>query len=388
METQLGLALISPPKEAPTITPKQKKVPDNVPTLGKSTKKSADNLTNTFRKLTIYKKKQRKNIIKWAKTRRGVLARKRAEMQLEQEKDARAGKTGFKKVMKDSGIKPLQYILAILTGWIINQLPVIIEKGKAFLEKIKPVIDVLKGVVKGIVKVFEWIWEGIKKVWSGIQNGIKSIQSVKEKLEAGFDKVKGVIKKAKDGFDQLIGKSKKGQKDIQEQLGVDGKGEDKAEGADIIDPADKEDSAVVDSKKGETEGQTPPAPKSQKDQVINRQPYTGTNERKLAFQEKKTNLKNMSQFGGTGRPITVQGLDGVEKTLKPGTPEYAKFFNSGPKTNVGDLTKPKKQKIITVPVPSGGGGGSQPAGGGSGSDIVASDPNKIDSTDLMMAGIE
>ena len=117
METQLGLALISPPKEAPTITPKQKKVPDNVPTLGKSTKKSADNLTNTFRKLTIYKKKQKKNIVKWAKTRRGILVRKRAEMQLEQEKNARAGKTGFKKVMKDSGIKPLQYILAILTGW-------------------------------------------------------------------------------------------------------------------------------------------------------------------------------------------------------------------------------------------------------------------------------
>ena len=382
METQLGLALISPPKEAPTITPKQKKVPDNVPTLGKSTKKSADNLTNTFRKLTIYKKKQRKNIIKWAKTRRGVLARKRAEMQLEQEKDARAGKTGFKKVMKDSGIKPLQYILAILTGWIINQLPVIIEKGKKFLEKIKPVIDVLKGVVKGIVKVFEWIWEGIKKVWSGIQNGIKSIQSVKEKLEAGFDKVKGIIKKAKDGFDQLIGKSKKGQKDIQEQLGVDGKGEDKAEGADIIDPADKEDSAIIDTKKGEVEGKTPPKPKTNRDEVT-----TSTNIKgdltTITF-DGKTYPRGISgpmeTFGGKG------GSTYQDKALKTDT-STAKLLSSSPKTNIDKLKKPKKQKIITVPVPSGG-GSSQLTGGSSGSDIVASDPNKIDSTDLLMAGIE
>lgn len=380
METQLELTAFSPPKEAPAITPKQKKVPDNVPTLGKSTKKSADNLTNTFRKLTIYKKKQKKNIVKWAKTRRGILARKRAEMQLEQEKDARAGKTGFKKVMKDSGIKPLQYILAILTGWIINQLPVIIEKGKAFLEKIKPVIDVLKGVVKGIVKVFEWIWEGIKKVWSGIQNGIKSIQSVKEKLEAGFDKVKGVIKKAKDGFDQLIGKSKKGQKDIQEQLGVDGKGEDKAEGADIIDPADKEDSAVIDSKKGETEGKTPPKPKTNKDEV--------TTDKTIKGSLTKIEVDGKLVPRGTSGPMETFGGKGgstyQDKALKTDT---AKLLSSSPKTNIDKLKKPKKQKIITVPVPSGG-GGSQPAGGGSGTDIVASDPNKIDSTDLMMVGIE
>ena len=382
METQLGLALISPPKEAPAITPKQKKVPDNIPTLGKSTKKSADNLTNTFRKLTIYKKKQRKNIIKWAKTRRGVLARKRAEMQLEQEKNARAGKTGFKKVMKDSGIKPLQYILAILTGWIINQLPVIIEKGKKFLEKIKPVIDVLKGVVKGIVKVFEWIWEGIKKVWSGIQNGIKSIQSVKEKLEAGFDKVKGVIQKAKDGFDKLIGRSKKGQKDIQEQLGVDGKGEDKVEGADVIDPADKEDSAVIDTKKGETEGKTPPKPKTNRDEVTTDKTIKGSLT-KISF-DGKTYPRGMPGLGGYIPGDGKGGSTYQDKALKTDT---AKLLSSSPKTNIDKLKKPKKQKIITVPVPSGG-GGSQPAGGGSGGDIVASDPNKIDSTDLLMTGIE
>lgn len=384
METQLGLALISPPKEAPAIAPKQKKVPDNIPTLGKSTKKSADNLTNTFRKLTIYKKKQRKNIIKWAKTRRGVLARKRAEMQLEQEKDARAGKTGFKKVMKDSGIKPLQYILAILTGWIINQLPVIIEKGKKFLEKIKPVIDVLKGVVKGIVKVFEWIWEGIKKVWSGIQNGIKSIQSVKEKLEAGFDKVKGVIQKAKDGFDKLIGRSKKGQKDIQEQLGVDGKGEDKVEGADVIDPADKEDSAIIDTKKGEVEGKTPPKPKTNRDEVTTSKTIKGDLST-ITF-DGKTYPRGMPGLGGYIPGDGKGGSTYQDKALKTDT-STAKLLSSSPKNINVDLKKPKKQKIITVPVPSGG-GGSQVVSGGSGSDIVASDPNKIDSTDLLMAGIE
>ena len=265
---------------------------------------------------------------------------------------------------------------------VINQLPVIIEKGKKFLEKIKPVIDVLKGVVKGIVKVFEWIWEGIKKVWSGIQNGIKSIQSVKEKLEAGFDKVKGIIKKAKDGFDQLIGKSKKGQKDIQEQLGVDGKGEDKAEGADIIDPADKEDSAIIDTKKGEVEGKTPPKPKTNRDEVTTSKTIKG-DLTTITVDGKKypRGLSGpMETFGGKG------GSTYQDKSLKTDA-TTAKLLSTSPKNINVNLKKPKKQKIITVPVPSGG-GGSQPAGGGSGTDIAASDPNKIDSTDLMMVGIE
>ena len=384
METQLELAVISPPKEAPAITPKQKKVPDDVPTLGKSTKKSADNLTNTFRKLTIFKKKQKKNIVKWAKTRRGILARKRAEMRLEQEKDARAGKTGFKKVMKDSGIKPLQYILAILTGWIINQLPVIIEKGKKFLEKIKPVIDVLKGVVKGIVKVFEWIWEGIKKVWSGIQNGIKSIQSVKEKLEAGFDKVKGVIQKAKDGFDKLIGKSKKGEKDIQEQLGVDGKGEDKAEGADVIDPADKEDSAVIDTKKGEAEGKIPPKPKTNRDEVTSSSIKT----------QSKVNARFDTSTGKgfiNGKEVPMdeytkfQNMSMKEKVQKYGNP---KIINSSPKTNVGGLNKPKKQNIITVPLPKMQRDEVITGGSGDGGITEDSKKNTLNSKDVMMLGIE
>ncbi len=384
---QLDLGVFKAPSVPKTVTPTKGKVGGGL----KSATKSANNLTNTFRKLAIYKKKQQKNIKKWAIKRRGVFKRNQAKLQIQKRKDARAGRTGFKAAAKNiggGGIKPLQFIGAILTGWIINQLPIIIETGKKFMEKLKPVIEVLKTLIQGIVKTFEWIWEGIKKVWNGIQTGIKTIQGIKEKLQAGFDKVTGVIKKAKDGFDKLIGRSKKGEKDIKQQLGVNEKGEDINQGEELIDPADKEDSAIVDTKKGEVEGKTPPKPKTNRDEVITRQPYTGTNERKLEFERKKTELKNVSQFGGTGRPITVQGPDGIEKTLKPGTPEYAKFFNSGNKTNVGNLNKPKKQNIITVPIPKMQRDEVITGGSGDGGITEDSKKNTLNSKDVMMLGIE
>jgi len=127
--------------------------------------------------------------------------------------------------------------------------------------------------------------------------------------------------------------------------------------------------------------------------TITRKPYTGTNERKLEFEKKRTELENISQFGGTGRPITVKGLDGTERTLAPGTPEYAKLFNSSPpiinKPNnsfsnmINSVSKKTEYEelepvIITVPVlvKSGGGVVNQQSssttvastGGGSGND--------------------
>ena len=379
---QLDLGVFKAPSVPKTVTPTKGKVGGGL----KSATKSANNLTNTFRKLAIYKKKQQKNIKKWAIKRRGVFKRNQAKLQIQKRKDARAGRTGFKAAAKNiggGGIKPLQFIGAILTGWIINQLPIIIETGKKFMEKLKPVIEVLKTLIQGIVKTFEWIWEGIKKVWNGIQTGIKTIQGIKEKLQAGFDKVTGVIKKAKDGFNKLIGRSKKGEKDIKQQLGVDDKGEDINQGEEIIDPADKEDSAIVDTKKGEVEGKTPPKPKTNRDEVTS------------------STIKTQSKVNARFDMNTGKGyINGQEVPMD----EYTKFHNmsmkdkvqkygnktllsSSPKNINVDLKKPKKKKVITVPVPSGG-GGSQVVGGGSGSDIVASDPNKIDSTDLMMAGIE
>ena len=125
--------------------------------------------------------------------------------------------------------------------------------------------------------------------------------------------------------------------------------------------------------------------------TITRKPYTGTNERKLEFEKKKTEIENISQFGGTGREMTVQGLDGTERTLTPGTPEYTKFFNSPiinkPNNSFSNMINSVSKKteyeelepvIVTVPVlvKSGGGVVNQQSssttvastGGGSGND--------------------
>ena len=380
---QLDLGVFKAPSVPKTVTPTKGKVGGGL----KSATKSANNLTNTFRKLAIYKKKQQKNIKKWAIKRRGVFKRNQAKLQIQKRKDARAGRTGFKAAAKNiggGGIKPLQFIGAILTGWIINQLPIIIETGKKFMEKLKPVIEVLKTLIQGIVKTFEWIWEGIKKVWNGIQTGIKTIQGIKEKLQAGFDKVTGVIKKAKDGFNKLIGRSKKGEKDIKQQLGVDDKGEDINQGEEIIDPADKEDSAIIDTKKGEVEGKTPPKPKTNRDEVTSSTIKTQSevNARfdmktgKGYINEKEVPMDEYTKF---------QNMSMKEKVQKYGNP---KIINSSPKTNVGGLNKPKKQNIITVPLPKMQRDEVITGGSGDGGITEDSKKNTLNSKDVMMLGIE
>ena len=114
---------------------------------------------------------------------------------------------------------------------------------------------------------------------------------------------------------------------------------------------------------------------------ITREPYTGDNERRLAFEKKKKDIKNVDAFGGTGRPVTVTTLDGRTVTVNPGEPGYLDAFSgivpiSKVKNNLEMTNKSDRPTIIFtdvgVPVSS---SPSINAGGGRSGDLVLKPSN-------------
>ena len=116
---------------------------------------------------------------------------------------------------------------------------------------------------------------------------------------------------------------------------------------------------------------------------ITREPYTGDNERRLAFEEKKKEIENVDAFGGTGRPITVTTLDGRTVTVNPGEPGYLDAFSgivpvSKERNDLVMTNKTDRPTIIFSDKGSSSSGSSTMSGGGGGGGIQ--DFKKSDNT--------
>ena len=116
---------------------------------------------------------------------------------------------------------------------------------------------------------------------------------------------------------------------------------------------------------------------------ITREPYTGDNERRLAFEEKKKEIKNADAFGGTGRPITVTTLDGRTVTVNPGEPGYLDAFRgivpiSKERNDLVMTNKTDRPTIIFSDVGSSSSGSSTMTSSGGSTDIQ--DFKKTDNT--------
>ena len=317
---------------------------------------------------------------RWVRRKWNMIKRNRAERSLESGNSTKKRTSDATKGKKKGGFNPFKFIMAIFAGWLINQLPAIMNSVKKFIDMAKPVFETLKKWATGIVDFFTWIGDGIKNLWNTITGNTDSVDAEKKKLETENKKLKDTFSKQKKGFKDLEDKARGEEKNLKKEMGE----------------VNKEVNKELESKGIETTSATGeeilpnsnPRPKLQRDSVMNRKPYTGTNERKLEFQKKKTEIKNVSNYGGTGRPITTV-INGVEKTLNPGTPEYAKFFGVKPKNGNVNLKSDSsnKNKVIEVPV-------IQPApkmtGGAvaSGSLPNIGDKDSVNSKDLMLHGME
>ena len=316
---------------------------------------------------------------RWVRRKWNMIKRNRAEKSLESGQSTKKRSNDATK-KKKGGFNPFKFIMTIFAGWLINQLPAIMNSVKKFIDMAKPVFETLKKWATGIVDFFTWIGDGIKNLWNSITGTTDSVDSEKKALETENKKLKDSFKKQKKGFDDLEKKAKGEEKNLKKDM----------------DDVNKEVNKELDSKGIETTSATGeeilpnsnPTPKLQRDSVINRKPYTGTNERRKEFQRKITGIENREKYGGTGGPVTTV-INGVEKTLHPGTPEYAKFFGVKPKNGNVNLKSDSsnKNKVIEVPV-------IQPAPKmtrdpvTSGSTPNIGDKDSVNSKDLMLHGIE
>ena len=192
----------------------------------KSFGKSLSNSTGTVRKAisnrTKSTKKITKSVMDWSKKKKQKRDRRKAEENLEKSNQANK-KVDPKKSIKGSGNplkKIIDFLATVVIGWVVVNLPKIIESIKNFIEKIKGFFEKFKEFFGGIGNFFKEIGGFITKAWDKITN---------LKMEDVTEGIKKALGNLKDGFTNLlsklgegIGLFKKKEKEDPEKLAKDG----------------------------------------------------------------------------------------------------------------------------------------------------------------------
>ena len=161
-------------------------------------------------------KKTNKEKRTWVKRKTAILKRKASEKALEGGKAVLKAVKGS--VMK-KGFNPLKFILMVFAGWLVNQLPKIIEGIKKFIEWAKPAFEILGKIMKGIVNFMKWIGGGLTKLWNAISGGDSEIETAKSQLEGKNKELKDTLKKQEKGFDDLKNKAKGEETNLKKEMG-------------------------------------------------------------------------------------------------------------------------------------------------------------------------
>jgi len=274
---------------------------------------------------------------RYIRRKTNLLKRVAAEKALE---GGRAIIKGAKKSHKASGgFNPMRFVMMIFAGWLINQLPKLINGIKKFIEWAKPAFEMLGKWVKGIVEFFKWIGGGVAKLWNAITGSSDSAEAEKKAVEGKISELEGTFKKQKKGFDDLEKKAKKEEGGLKKDM----------------DDIDKD---VKDEVQGEVEGKKTSTTSEGKEVASTTAAGAASNLTKTKSTP-KTKLASKPQRIGTGKPVTVV-IKGETVILQPGTVEYNTFFGPGGTTSkimkgtLKDMNLVKTKsgpKIVTVDMP-------------------------------------
>jgi len=275
---------------------------------------------------------------RYIRRKANLLKRKSAEKALE---GGRAVLEGAKKSMtaKGGGFNPMRFVMMIFAGWLINQLPKLINGIKKFIEWAKPAFEMLGKWVKGIVEFFKWIGGGVAKLWNAITGSSDAAEAEKKAVEGKVSELEGTFKKQKKGFDDLEKKAKKEEGGLKKDM----------------DNIDKE---VKDEVQGEVEGKKTSTTSEGKEVASTTAAGAASNLTKTKSTP-KTKLASKPKRIGTGKPVTVE-IKGETVVLQPGTVEYNAFFAPGGSKDkiihgkVKDVNLVKTSsgpKIVTVDIP-------------------------------------
>ena len=128
-----------------------------------------------LRKATLRRSKiRRENFVRNKKLNRGLIeTRKRREKEvlLETSKLGRSPSSGIVKLPGSSFFgKVLKFIGILIVGWLINNLPKIIEFVQKLIKRIQKLVDSLKNFVKNLGNWFKSIGSIVSAGWSNIKN--------------------------------------------------------------------------------------------------------------------------------------------------------------------------------------------------------------------------
>ncbi len=275
---------------------------------------------------------------RWIRRKASLIKRKVAEKALE---GGRAVLKAVKNSVMKPGFNPLKFIMMVFAGWLVNQLPKIIEGIKKFIEWAKPAFEMLGKWVKGIVTFFKWIGGGLAKLWNGLTGDTDEIENAKNQIETKNKELQEAFKKQEKGFDELTKKAK---------------GEEKVLRKDM-DELQKE----VDKELGEQNIKTSESKANPKSKLQYNE-STGKYESSIAIKstpKNKLTSTSLPRRIGTGGPVTVV-IKGKTTVLQPGTVEYYEFFKpggishkitSGKVKDVNLVKTPSGPKVVVVDIP-------------------------------------
>ena len=321
---------------------------------------------------------------RWVRRKWNMIKRNRAEKSLESGNSTKKRTSDATKGKKKGGFNPFKFIMAIFAGWLINQLPAIMESVKKFIDMAKPVFETLKKWATGIVDFFTWIGDGIKNLWNTITGNTDSVDAEKKKLETENKKLKDTFSKQKKGFKDLEDKAKGEEKNLKKDMDdlnkeVDNE-LDQSEKVDPIQVLEDNKNLVPTGMGGvvESEIKNNPEKYNTKTKINAALSNVGVNSSKVKYRTRtiKSDLSTITFDGKTysrGKP----GLGGYIPGDGKGGSTYGNL----------KVDSSTKDRVITVPVTQPTSKTNQaPVTSGSSPNI--GDKDSVNSKDLMLHGME
>ena len=347
-------------KKGVTVAKKSKKIAGNV-------KKAVAKKRKINREIFMSDERTRKKKLEQEK-------RREEEEALEQTNKSKKKPNPQKTMKKGGGIlqKIIDFVSTILIGWVVVNLPKIIDTVKGVIKKIKDIYNNITGFFSSFGEFFN----GIKNIVGSTLDKIKDIDFSKV-----GEKIKEKITGLKDAFTNLIAnigkglgilKSKKNQDP--EKLAKSGFGDGEQNNAtkDINDKNSEVDVLKKDTNKfmsdttGLKDNLNESLKKAESEMSKVDLKIDNKNEKIAEFDREVKDIKSLKKDGSK---ITIQTLDG--KTYKPGdkgykgelkkaqsavkdsmksvTKDSSKFISNIKKADITkSITKEKKSKTIVV----------------------------------------
>ena len=301
--------------------------------------------------------------------------KRKQEEELLEKRNKKEKKPSPQKTMKKGGgilQKIIDFISTILIGWVVVNLPKIIDTVKGVIKKIKDIFNNITGLFSSFGEFFS----GIKNIVGSTLDKIKDIdftnigEKIKEKITglkdvfknliANIGKGLGILKSKKNQDPEKLAKSGFGGDASAENNNSSKKADDKNSEVDVL----KKDTNKLMSDTTELEGNLNESLKKAESEMSKVDLNVVTKEINLdkATEQIKSGIKDASK-------ITIQTLDGktykpgdkgykgelkkaqsaVKKSMKSVTKDSSKFISNIKKADITkSITKNKKSKNIVV----------------------------------------